>query len=156
MRTIGLILGFVISTSTAFGQQFLWSTQHDSAGTYLELEHVIDKVLEYYDHYDLYVDGTGFSKVGFFKTLESSESFQNSDSSLWINLKKKILDVDSLTVFAFKTNFGEGFVILVMCISAKNVDLISFSNNYESNPIMTFPSDKVKFAKWFRTLLESS
>ncbi|MFT7592033.1 MAG: hypothetical protein ACI9UJ_001962, partial [bacterium] len=58
MRKIGFILGLVILTSNAFGKQSLWSTQNDSSNKYVALDNVADKVLEYYDFYQFYNDGT--------------------------------------------------------------------------------------------------
>lgn len=154
MKKLVLIFFFIVFTATAFGQQFLWTTLRDSATKYVPLENVTEKVLEFYDHYEFYYDGSGYSKDGFFKMFEGSKSFKNSNTSRWKVLKKKIYEIDSLTVIAFKSNLGQGSVILVMCISKENVNLISFSNNYEQDAILTYSTDREKFAKWFKTLLD--
>ena len=140
----------MILTSFAFGQQFLWSTKKDSVVKHIPLEDVTNEVLEFFDHYDVYYDGAGFTKEGFFKMIESSQSYKNSNAP-WKDLKKKIYEVNELTVFAFRHNLGKGSVVLVMCISKDNINLITFSNNYERDAILTV--DREKFAKWFETLL---
>lgn len=154
MKKFVLIFFFIVFTATAFGQQFLWTTLKDSATKYVPLENVTEKVLEFYDHYEYYYDGSGYSKDGFFKMFESSQSYKNSNTSRWKDLKKKIYAMDSLTVIAFKSNLGQGSVILVMCISKENVNLISFSNNYERDALFTHSTERQKFSKWFETLLE--
>lgn len=154
MKKFLLIFSFVVFTATAFGQQFLWTTLKDSTTKYVPLENVTNKVLEFYDQYKFYYDGSGYSKDGFFKMFESSQSYKNSNTSRWKDLKKKIYAMDSLTVIAFKSNLGQGSVILVMCISKENVNLISFSNNYEKDTLFTHSTEKQKFSKWFKTLLE--
>lgn len=154
MKKLLLIFSFIVFTATTFGQQFLWTTLKDSATKYVPLENVTEKILEFYDHYEFYYDGSGYSKDGFFKMFEGSKSFKNSNASRWKGLKKKIYEIDSLTVIAFKSNLGQGSVILVICISKENVNLISFSNNYERDAILTYSTDRRKFAKWFNTLLD--
>ncbi|OJY96992.1 MAG: hypothetical protein BGP13_25290 [Sphingobacteriales bacterium 40-81] len=154
MKKNGLSFFFIVFTSIAFGQQFLWTTFKDSATKYVPIENVTEKVLEFYDHYQFYFDGSGYSKDGFFKMFEASKSFKNSNASRWKDLKNKIYKIDSLTVIAFKSNLGQGSVILVMCISKENVNLISFSNNYEQDAILTYSTDRGKFSKWFKTLLD--
>ncbi|MFA6261742.1 MAG: hypothetical protein WC760_09750 [Bacteroidia bacterium] len=117
MKRYGFALLFTFLTSTLFGQQFLWSTAKNSSTKYVPLENVTEKVLEFYDFYEFYVDGSGFSKNGFFKTFDNNESYLNSDPTIWLDLKKKITEIDSLTVIAFKTNLGSGSMITIMCIS---------------------------------------
>ena len=154
MKNIGFIFCFMILTSSAFGQQFLWSTVKDTTIKYVPLEDVTDEVLEFYDHYEYYYDGAGFSKEGFFKMYEGSQSYKNSKTSQWNDFKKKIDKIDNLTVFAFRSNSGKGSVILVLCVTKENVNLITFSNTYERDALFTHRSDREKFAKWFETLLD--
>lgn len=151
MKNIGFIFCFIIFTSSAFGQQFLWSTVKDSTIKYVPLENVTNEVLEFYDHYDLYYDGAGFSKEGFFKMFEGSQSYKNSNTSQWKYFKQKIDKINDLTVFAFRSNSGKGSAILVLCVTKENVNLITFSNIYEGDA--QFTTDREKFAKWFKTLL---
>jgi hypothetical protein len=154
MRAYKLILFLIFFTSTASGQQFLWTTVKSSDSKYVAIEDVTEKVLEFYDHYRCYYDGSGYSKKGFFKGFEESRSFENANTSLWKELKEIIDQVDTPTVLALKDNLGHGSVVLVMCISKENVNLITFSNNYEQDGILTYSTDREKFAKWFRTLLK--
>lgn len=150
MKKITLIFCLIGFTSTAFGQQYLWTTIKDTDSKYVSMENVTDKVLEFYDHYQFYNDGSGYSKSRFFEFFEKF----GDDSDGWKNFKNQISEIEDLTVFAFRGNLGRGSVILVMCISKENVNLISFSNNYEQDAILTYPTDREKFAKWFKTLLD--
>jgi len=147
MRKIGFIIGFVVLTSSVFGQQFLWSTVKDTTSNYVPLNDVINEVLKFYDHYDFYYDASGFSKDRFFEFVENFEN--NSDD--WKKLKKKIYDIKDLTVFALRDNLGRGSVVFVMCISKDNINMLLFSNNYEPDAILT--TDRNKFVNWFKTLL---
>ena len=151
MKNTVFIFCFIIFNSSAFGQQFLWSTVKDTAIKYVPLENVTNEVLEFYDHYDFYYDGAGFSKEGFFKMFEGSQSYKNSNTSQWKEFKKRVDKINELTVFAFRTNSGKGSVILVLCVTKEHVNLISFSNTYEEDAIVTV--DREKFARWFKTLL---
>jgi hypothetical protein len=154
MRKFAFVIFLTLLTSSAFSQQFLWSTSKDSSFKlmrYIPLDSVLNEVLEFYGQYQFYFDGSGYSKAGFFKTFENSQSFKKSNNSRWNNLKKKIYGINDLTVFAFKDNTGHGSVIFVVCVSKDNVDMLSFSNNYESDALHTF--EKEKFAKWFRTIV---
>lgn len=156
MKKILFVLFCLVSISVS-GQQYLWSTTHDSTikwGDYVSTEDVQDKVLEYYDQYEFYFDGSGYNKEGFFKYFESSRSNKNSNSVGWKALKKKILEITDLTVFSYKDNLGHGSVILVMCVTKEHVNLIIFSNTYERDAILTGDYNKNKFASWFQTLLK--
>jgi len=127
MKKIGIIIGFVILSSSVFGQQFLWSTVNDSTSKYVPLENVTSEVLNFYDQYEYYFDASGFSKDGF---MEFVNNF-GSKSIDWKNFKKKIDKIDKLTVFALRSNFGRGSVVFVMCISKENVNMLVFTNSYE-------------------------
>jgi|SRR5688572_17195229 len=154
MKNIGFTFCFIILTSSAFGQQFLWSTVKDTVIKYVPLENVTNEVLEFYDHYEFYYDGAGYSKGGFFKMFEGTQAYKNSNTPQWKDFKNKIDKINDLTVFAFRSNSGKGSVILVLCVTKENVNLISFSNTYEKDPVLTHSSDREKFAKWFKTLLD--
>lgn len=157
MKKIGLIIFWVILASSVVGQQFLWSTSKDTTFTweeYISLDNVSDKILEFYDHYDFYYDGTGFSKEGFFEFFEDSQSYKKANTARWKALTKKINEINDLTVFAFKDNLGHGSVILVICIIRNNVNLISFSNTLEDDAIITGDYGRKKFASWLKTLLK--
>jgi len=148
MKKIGIIISLIVLTSSAFGQQFLWSTVNDSISKYVPLDNVTNEVLKFYDQYGYYFDFAGFSKDGFFEILESFKI--NSDD--WKDIKNRIYDIKDLTVFAFRGNLGRGSIIFVMCISKDDVNMLLFSNTYESDAIRTSESKREKFANWFRTL----
>ena len=154
MKNIAFILCFVIFTTPLFGQQFLWSTTKDSTSKYVPLDSVTSKVLEFYDHYDYYYDGAGYNKDGFVKSFEGSQSYKNSSTSGWKNFKKKIYEIKDLSVFAIRLNSGQGSVVMVLCVSKENVNMLVFSNTYEKDAIPIIPYEREKFAKWFKTLLE--
>ena len=152
MKKIGFIFCFIILASSVFGQQFLWSTTKDTLNKwekYVPLEMVTSEVLNFYDLYQLYFDGSGFSKDGF---IEFIKKFKNNSEG-WGDLENKINKIEDLTVFAFKGNSGQGSYVFVMCISKNNVNLIMFSNNYEPGCISTHSYERDKFARWFKTLL---
>lgn len=133
---------------TVFAQQYLWTTQTgDSAiGKFqkqIALADVTGAVLEFYDQYQLYHDMAGYSKEAFIKTVD----FGFKDWS-WLN------DVHELTVFAVRTNAGQGSVVIVLCVSNDNVNMLAFANmaiagNYNSRPTLS----REKFTRWFQTLL---
>lgn len=154
MTKITFIIFLTVLTSSAFSQQFLWSTTKDTVFNsmrYVPVDNALSEVLKFYEQYQFYFDGSGYSKDGFFKTFENSQSFKSSNNARWAKLKKKIYSIDNLTVLAFKDNLGHGSIIIVVCVTKDNVDMLSFSNNYESNSIPTV--EKEKFTKWFRSFI---
>ncbi len=150
MKKIGLIFCFLIFTSVVFGQQFLWSTSKDANFTYLPLDSVVNEVLNYYDQYDYYSDGAGFNKDEFLNFFEANDN----DSEVWRNFKTKINEIEDLTVYAFRAHLEEGSGILVISISKNNVNVVAFSNIYDSSSIGTYSSSRDKFKKWFKSLLK--
>jgi hypothetical protein len=146
MKKIGFIIGFLILSSSLFGQQFLWSTLRDKAERYVPLNNVTKEVLTFYDQYDRYYDFSGFSKDRFIEIFD-----YGFDDWKWM------YDIENLTVFALRSNSGRGSVVIVMCISKNNVNTIIFTNNLEPelgyNYVSTFKFDKDKFTNWFKTLL---
>ncbi len=151
MKKIKLLLCFIIFTSSVYGQQFLWSTSENTAPKYVPLENITSEVLNYFDHYQLYHDGAGYSKNNFLKVIEK----YGDKTESWKNFKQMILKIETLTVFAIRSNTGEGSEILIICITKDNVNFVSFSNNYESGSqmIIHVESERKKFAKWFETLM---
>lgn len=153
MKKIVLISCFVIFTTSIFGQQFLWSTEKDTASIrerFVPLSNVTNEVLTFYDLHKFYLDLTGFNKEGFYNIFK--EAINDSDE--WKEIKEKIDKIEDLTVFAFKGNSGQGSFVAVMSISKINVNIIMFTNNPEPGCLMTFGSERDKFAKWFKTLLK--
>lgn len=148
-----LILALPFSTLSA--QQLLWTTSEKSGEKYIPIETVSDKVLDFHEHYRYYYDGSGFSKNSFIKSFESSNSYKKiSDESVWKELKEIVKTINTPTVVAFKDNLGNGSVVFVICITKENVDMLSFSNNYEDNALLTHETDEDEFKKWFNSFLK--
>ena len=137
MKKLVLIFCFTLFATTVFSQQFLWSTLKDSTTKFVPIKDVTEKVLEFYDQYKFYYDGSGYTKEAFLKSFESSQAFKNINSSRWQVIKKKINEIDSLTVMAFKSNSGSGSSILVMCITKENIETVTFSNEVHSGILFT-------------------
>ncbi len=145
MKKIGFIVFLSVFTSSAFGQQFLWSTVQKDGENQVPLNRVTMEVLKFYDHYRFYYDYSGYSKERFIE--EIADEFEDL---------KDINIINELTVFAVKSNLGHGSFVIVACISEENVDMIIFSNraiegdySYES----AFSSGRDSFKRWFNTLI---
>ena len=148
---IGLTILFYTLTSSAFAQQYLWSTiDNDSLknlNRHVPLSEVTEEVLKFYDRYELYYDFTGFTKETFLNSLQGGFTSEQ---------KKKLEGIKELTVLAARTNLGKGSVVYVMCISKNNVNAIVFSNTplvSGMDYLLTRSSKREKFEKWFKTLL---
>lgn len=145
-----IVFGLLLTTltSSVFGQQRLWTTvknDNDTSGTkYVPLTNVTKEVLTFYDQYDYYFDLSGYSKKRFIEEIN-----YGFDDWTWL------YDIKDLTVFALKSNAGRGSLIMVMCVSKDNVNLILFSSDIllHKNPQSTGSYEKDKFARWFKTLL---
>lgn len=146
MRKLILPILFTLLTSFVYGQQFLWSTiEKDSiAEKQVPIEYVDYEILKFYDHYEKHYDLSGFSKKRFVEEID-----YGFDDWKWIN------DITDLTVFALKSNVGDGSVVLVMFISEKNINLIIFSNDIVDRNfsyISNSEYDRKKFEIWLKTL----
>ena len=152
MKKIKLLLCILIFSSIGYSQQLLWSTLDNSTSKYVPIENITSEVLEFYDHYDLYFDGAGYTKSSFLNSIEK----YGDKSQNWKDFKQGILKIEKLTVFALRCNSGKGSVVLIICVTKDSVNFISFSNNYEfgSQVIIHDESEKEKFSKWFQTLLK--
>jgi len=151
MKKIRFIIFLTLITTSTFGQQFLWTSAQKEIDNekYIPLNRVTDEVLKFYEQYDRYYDLSGFSKERFLKEIDFG--FDG-----WDFLK----EINDLTVFAAKSNTGQGSVVLVMSISHENINMIIFSNsildgfyNYEHTYGGRIEREKQKFASWFETLL---
>ncbi len=154
MRTflLRITLLFMLLPISVFSQQFLWSTINKENSIYVPIENVTDEVMKFYNHYEFYYDGTGYNKEGFLKYFLK---FDNKSQDLK-DFKKLISEIKDTTVMAFKSNLGKGSVIMVMIIGEKNVDFVAFSNNYESDVLLTHNysrDEREKFERWFSQLL---
>jgi len=142
MKRIGFIIIFSILALSAYGQQFLWSTVKNNDVKYIPLNNVPKEVLTFYEQYKYYLDYSGFSKKRFIEIFDYG--FEGWD---WL------YEIERLTVSALRSNDGQGSIVLVMCVSKDNINTLIFTNTYERGAIMTYSSDKEKFSKWFKTLL---
>ena len=142
MKKFGFLIIFLIMAFSAYGQQFLWSTMRDREGRHVSLNNVTREVLEFYDHYRFHIDYSGFSKDRFIEMFDYG--FEDWE---WL------YEIEELTVFALRSNDGQGSVVLVMCISKNNVNTVIFTNSFERGAIMSYSSDREKFSRWFRTIL---
>ncbi len=91
-------------------------------------------------HYDF----SGYSKERFIDEIDYG--FKDIQ---WIN------EIKELTVFALRSNTGNGSVVLVMFVNKENVNLVIFTNealrgnyNYRKN----YNHEKEKFEIWLETL----
>jgi hypothetical protein len=148
MKKIILAIILFLITLPVFSQQGLWTTrniENDATGIrYVPLSNVTKEVLTFYNQYNYYFDLSGYSKKRFIE--ETGYGFND-----WSMLN----EINELTVFAFKTNMGRGSVIMVLCVSKDNVNLLLFSNDItlHENPQNTGSYKKDKFIDWFTTLL---
>jgi len=142
MKKIVIFIFLSFLVVSAFGQQILWSTMKSNDERYVPINNVTKEVLNFYDQYKFYYDFSGFSKDRFIEYFDYG--FEDWE---WL------YEIEDLTVFALRSNLGRGSVVLVMCISKDNINMIIFSNTIEEDFIMTYQSDREKFANWFKTLL---
>jgi hypothetical protein len=148
MKKIGFFIFLLTLASSVFGQQHLWTTvknDNDTSGNkYVPLTNVTKEVLTFYDQYNYYFDLSGYSKERFIEEIN-----YGFDEWNWL------YDIKDLTVFALKSNAGRGSLIMVMCVSKDNVNLLLFSNDImlNQNPQSTGSYKRDKFVGWFNTLL---
>jgi hypothetical protein len=146
MKKIGFLTIFLVIAFSAYGQQFLWSTMKDREGRNVQLNNVTREVLEFYEQYKYYLDYSGFSKDRFIEMFDYG--FKDWE---WL------YEIEELTVFALRSNDGRGSIVLVMIVSKENVNTLIFTNSIERGAMSTYngsiSSDKDKFTKWFRTIL---
>ena len=70
----------------------------------MPIEDIKSEVLSFFDHYKLYYDGTGYSKSNFLKIIEK----YGDETESWKNFKQMILKIETLTIFAIRSNPGKG------------------------------------------------
>jgi hypothetical protein len=160
-KTILIILIFVSAKS--FGQQFQWTTNKSglfqgSEIKVIPIDKVQNKLLEYFESYDNYYDGTGYTKDGFFREFEGNNSNIESDNKNWDYFKKSIYGINELTISCVKTNLGSGSSILILIVKKDNIDVISFSNQLSRGFISTYNGrivdNKTRFVKFYKSLIE--
>lgn len=143
-----LAIIMVTLTSSVFGQQNLWTTfkpANDSIKTkVISMSEVPNEVLKIYDQYDYYFDLTGYTKKRFIEEMD-----MGFNDWAWLN------EINELTVFALKSNTGNGSYVLVLCVSKDYANMLIFSNNItqSNNPQGTNSYEREKFKNWVETLL---
>ena len=159
-KLILLLLLFSISF-ISLGQQFLWTTNQNGLFPNSEMkviskEDVLDKLLDYYEMYNFYYDGSGFTKDGFFRMVQNSNSYQDINKMNWEKFKKGISEIQDLTITCMKSNEGSGGSdITILILSKNNFDMIRFSNQYESDGGVIYTLEKDKFIKFYKSLIEN-
>lgn len=162
MKKIILIILIFVSAKS-FGQQFQWTTNKSglfqgSEIKVIPIDKVQNKLLEYFESYDNYYDGTGYTKDGFFREFEGNNSNIESDNKNWDYFKKSIYGINELTISCVKTNLGSGSSILVLIVKKDNIDVISFSNQLSRGFISTYNGrivdNKTRFIKFYKSLIE--
>src|SRR5690606_26733589 len=119
------VLFLILLPGIGFCQQFLWSTTKINDVKLIPIASVSEKIFDYYNTYEYYRDLTGFSKSGFEKFLNESPNFNKL-----INWNSSLIFTDS-AAFAFKGNNGNGSIITVVLVQKENVDVISFTSEYQ-------------------------
>lgn len=146
----GVLFG-LIKSSDISGQQVLWTTMEGVPNEkYIPVENVKSKVLEYYGTYEYYIDGSGYDIDSFLKTFKLGSQIGE------FKKKMKEKNVNKL-VLCFKTNTGKGSTISVLILGQKNFDMVGFTNVYGGGVQPTYSyieRDRIKFEKWFDTLME--
>jgi hypothetical protein len=161
MKKYYLFILLFVSVNS-FGQQFLWTTNKNglfpnSDIKVISKDEVLSKLKFYYETYDVYYDGTGFTKEGFFEKFESSNSFRTTNKNNWEQFKKSVSETNELTISCIKSNEGTGSSIMILIVNKNNFDSIIFSNTHEEGyintlgPIYGFP----KFEKFYKSLIEN-
>ena len=163
MKKLILFLLIFVSVNS-YGQQILWTTNQNGLFQNSEIkvvpkDKVLNKLLEYYENYELYYDGTGYTKDGFFREFEGDHSNFEVDNQKWDYFKKSIYGINELTISCVKTNLGRGSNILILIVKKDNIDYITFSNQYTSGSILThngrINDSKVRFMKFYNSLIEN-
>ena len=155
MKKVVYIVLFVvfglIKSSDVSGQQVLWTTMDGIPNEkYIPVENVKGKVLEYYGTYQYYIDGSGYDIDSFLKTFKLGSQIGE------FKKKMKGKKVEKL-VLCLKTNSGKGSTISVLILGQKNFDMVSFTNVVGTgvqNTSNYVERERMKFEKWFDTLME--
>ncbi|MDR0388124.1 MAG: hypothetical protein LBH57_08825 [Treponema sp.] len=175
MKGMGFVGLFSIIAVAAFGQQFPWLIVRDGDTRHVPLNIVTREILVFCDQYDRYYDFTGFSKEKFIRgeglishgsaarLLIRSEGFHTPEDTQELapgffiekyGFGDRLNDIEDLTFFALRSNFGHGSVILVMCTSKNNANTIIFTSYMEPelgvNYSLTY--DKNKFVNLIKAL----
>lgn len=158
-----LFLLFTLISLSSFGQQFLWTTNKNGLFPNSDIKvisknDVLKKLLEYYETYKFYYDLTGYTKSGFIRKQENSNSFLEIDNIKWSEFKKNISDISELTITCLKDPTRTGSDITILIINKDNVEIIVFTNEMYQGFIYTNngtrSDDKNRFIKFYKSLVE--
>jgi hypothetical protein len=151
LSTFSILLILTLIQSDLFGQQKLWTSikeRPDTSVKYIPINNVEEKIMEYYELYENYVDLTGMNK----------EEFKGRVGNKWWDKLKSEMELEKHVFFSMKGNNGNGSIIFVLIWSKQKLDIIGFSNQFVDGSIPTYngkvEEDKERFKKWYKTLVE--
>ncbi len=139
----------------ASAQQLLWSTEVNSPKK-INTEEVYSRVMQLYDVYEHYYDGTGYTKSEFATVLQRNGVFKNAQIRELQLLNDRINSIDKPTYFAYKSNNGQGAIVYFLLVNLENVEIISFSDVYMPNANFSRSQSRNKFSDWYISTCESS
>lgn len=133
--TILLLFPFI-----SFSQQHLWTTEmdgniKDSDLKTISKEEVVNEITNYYNIYQYYYDGSGFTTTSFKKKV--------GKYNINKNVSMEFEQSNTPRAIAFKDNDGYGSFVTVLFFNKKNIDAIVFSNDNSLGSNST--SDRVEF-----------
>jgi hypothetical protein len=148
---LGVLILLFFGTTNVFSQQLLWTSSKEiTDAKYIPLDSVKNRVMEYYDNNEYYVDNTGYDVNYFLKIFKL-------DSKIGVYKKRmKERNIKKL-VFCVKTNPGNGSIISLLILSEKNFDMVSFSDVLSSGSQHSYPDNiqkRTKFEKWIKNIIE--
>jgi hypothetical protein len=143
MKKIWFVICFLALTDSVFGQQVVWSTVRGTDTRYVPLNDVTNEVMNFYDQHDYYYDFTGFNKDTFIRTFDDGTGGWD-----WI------YSINDKTVIAARIYIEGGSAVYVVCVDKQGVDMVAFSNVYDSGNNITSPNRRARFENWFKALLK--
>ena len=146
-----MLISLTILSIQSYSQQIMWTTDQSimKAETTVTIKKAIHKVLDYYNIYDFYYDHTGYSKEEYYKKNFENDSLKLAYASI-INLYNKI---DKIFILAIRTPSSTGSAVSVICVDKYSVHTIDFDNRLMLGFNMTHSSDRNKFEKWYREII---
>ena len=151
-----ICLGFFLVMNVLNAQQLLWTTDKRYSSSVITNDAVFDEVMKFYDFYEMYFDGTGYTKTEFASMLRSNWIFSGSNVANISKLELHLPQIKSPTYFAYKGNTGNGAIIYILCMDNESLDVIAFSNIPKSSPNLTSETNRDKFMNWFLSVSKLS
>ncbi len=151
-----ICLGFFLVMNVLNAQQLLWTTDKRYSSSVITNDAVFDEVMKFYDFYEMYFDGTGYTKTEFASMLRSNWIFSGSNVANISKLELHLPQIKSPTYFAYKGNTGNGAIIYILCMDDESLDVIAFSNIPKSSPNLTSETNRDKFMNWFLSVSKLS